>query len=793
MEERHSVEIRVRGTVQGVGFRPTVWRLACAEQLAGEVLNDGCGVLIRVTGLPQAIERLVRRLMSEAPPLSQIDDAVVRRLDGVLEFDGFRISGSVLGAAKTQVAPDAATCRDCAAEVMDLTERRFEYPFTNCTHCGPRFTILRSMPFDRARTTMADFPMCPACQAEYENPADRRFHAQAIACPACGPAIWLETLDRNGSVAAPSDGPPLKAVCELLHAGAIVAIRGLGGFHLACDATNVSAVERLRQRKQRYGKPFALMARDVSVIRRYCIVSPFEKNLLHSPEAPIVLLEARGAASLPSAVAPGAGTLGFMLPYTPLHWLILREFDRPLVMTSGNVSDEPQITGLDDARARLRGIADFLLAHNREIANRVDDSVVRLMAGKPRLVRRARGYAPVPLALPVGFETAPSLLAYGGELKATFCLVMDGAAVLSQHLGDLENLATYADYQHNLRLYSEMYGHRPGLLVADRHPGYLSTQFARQRAAEESIALEEIQHHHAHVASCLVENQVPVETRPVLGVVLDGLGYGGEGELWGGEFLLADYQDYRRLASFQPIAMPGGTQAVREPWRNTYAHLAAGPGWAQVRETYPELELVRRLSEKPLRILDRMLSSGVNSPRASSCGRLFDAVAAALGLCPDVAEFEGQGAQSLEAIVEPALRDDSERGYSFTVAVRAETDLLCLESTRMWQELLTDLAHGVSLARISARFHRGLALGICDMVTCLRAGDSSKVTFDTVVLTGGCFQNKLLLEEVARRITADGLSCLTHSLVPANDGGLALGQAAVAAARALSPTHRVRR
>ena len=461
MEVRQTVEIRVRGTVQGVGFRPTVWRLACDEGLVGEVFNDGFGVLIRTTGNSGAISQFLTRLHSEAPPLSQIENVETHVLN-LQDFEDFRISESVRGENCTRVTPDAAICAACRAEVLDPSERRYGYPFANCTHCGPRFSIVKEVPYDRVNTTMADFPMCASCHNEYLQPADRRFHAQPIACPACGPTIWLEGIDTGARTTQALD-----SAIELLKNGAVVAIRGLGGFHLACDATNPEAVQRLRRRKHRYGKPFALMARDLDVIRRYSNLTPAEEELLQSPEAPIVLLSANGAEKLPPGVAPGLSTVGFMLPYTPLHLLITRQIDRPLVMTSGNISDEPQVTSLDTARSGLREIADAMLMHDREIANRIDDSVVRIVAGRPSVMRRARGYAPSAVPLPDGFADAPDLLAFGGELKATFCAVKDGAAILSQHQGDLEDVSTFEDYQKNLQLYSKIYDHRPQLLVAD--------------------------------------------------------------------------------------------------------------------------------------------------------------------------------------------------------------------------------------------------------------------------------------------------------------------------------------
>ena len=745
-----TVEIRVRGTVQGVGFRPTVWRLAHENGLAGRVLNDSAGVLIQATGSAARIARFVKSIETDAPPLSRIEGVEVRRLRETKQFDGFVIAGSVAGETRTNVTPDAATCPACRAEIFDSSERRFGYPFTNCTHCGPRLSIVKRVPYDRANTTMAAFALCEDCAREYRNPADRRFHAQPVACPVCGPKVWLDGCEPSPDV--------IDEVVRELRAGKIVAIRGLGGFHLACDATNATAVQTLRSRKKRFGKPFALMSRDVDAIRRYAGVSEHELALLQSPAAPIVLLNASGE-RLPEGVAPGLKTLGFMLPYTPLHLLIMAGFDTPLVMTSGNIAHEPQVTGNDEVSARLGPIADRVLLHDRDIANRIDDSVVRMMAGRPRLIRRARGYAPAPMALPKGFEDAPEILAFGGELKSTFCLVKNGQAILSQHQGDLEDAATFDDYQKNLALYRDLYHHRPRAVAADMHPEYLSTKLAKEHA--QGLAMHEVQHHHAHIASCMAENGLPIDAPPVLGVVLDGLGYGADGTIWGGEFLRADYLGFERLAWLKPVAMIGGAQAIREPWRNTYAHLVAAFGWEEFEDRFGDLPLVSYLKSKPRASIDRMLEAGINVPAASSCGRLFDAVAAALGLCPDLALFEGQAAIELEDAIEAP-----EEGYVFDLR----------EPRALWESLLEDIRADVGVARISARFHYGLAASVTDLAVALAPGD-------TVVLSGGCFQNKTLLEACTRMIENRGLRALSQADIATNDGGLSLGQAAIAAAR----------
>ena len=778
-------EIRVRGIVQGVGFRPTVWRLAREAELRGDVRNDAAGVRIRIAGPAARVEGFVARLRAEAPPLSRIDEIVVTPIEEA-PTNEFRIVDSAVGRTQTQVAPDAAVCTACADETLSPFERRFRYPFTNCTHCGPRFSIVREVPYDRARTSMSSFEMCDACRAEYEDPSDRRFHAQPIACHVCGPQVSLVRVD-EGTVTFDMHSmlDDVDAVAGLLQKGEIVAIRGLGGFHLACDATRADVVERLRARKHRDGKPFALMARDLAMVERYCTVSEEEASLLKSPEAPIVLLRGRADSRLPEAVAPGLDRLGFMLPYTPLHLLALRRMDRPVVMTSANLSDAPQITQNDEVGEKLRGIADFALLHDRDIVNRIDDSVVRVTGGAPRIIRRARGYAPAAIAMPDGFEKAPDLLAFGGELKSTFCLLKDGAAILSQHQGDLEDLATYDDYRKNLSLYAQLYEHAPELLVADKHPEYLSSKLARERAATEGLPLVEVQHHHAHIAACLAENQVPLDAPPVLGVALDGLGFGDDGTLWGGEFLLAHYAGYRRVATFKPVRMLGGAQAILQPWRSLYAHLMAEMGWPRLQMNFGQLPLVQWLSEQPRPTLDRMLRDGINSPVSTSCGRLFDAAAAAVGLSLETARFEAEGAMKLEAVVDrDALEAEGEdAAYPFATPNLGGFGLPYVEPLAMWQALLGDLVAGAPAPIMAARFHRGLGDVVVRMVL-QQSRDCAEQGYPVrqVALAGGCFQNAILLELVAEGLEEEGFDVLTHSRVPTNDGGLALGQAAVAAA-----------
>ena len=715
--------ITVRGLVQGVGFRPNVWRLAKEFNIRGLVTNNGNGVEIIAQGSPQDLNNFVSAISQQAPPLSKIGDILRTKIDLFDDLLDFQIADSEKTVVRTGIVPDAASCDECKAETLDPFARRFRYPFTNCTHCGPRLSIIENIPYDRANTAMRGFEMCSDCRAEYEHPADRRFHAQPIACHKCGPKVWLERADGKAFTAeAFTMLDKVDAACTLLQRGLIVAIKGIGGFQLACDATNDEAVARLRDLKQRERKPFALMTRDLAVARQYCEITESEEKLLQSHHAPIVILDRSAIRDPQSAVAfgvaPGVGTLGVMLPNTPLHLLLLRRMPRPIVLTSGNLCDEPQCIDNDDAKARLGRLADYFLMNDRPIAQRVDDSVVKKMAGEPRVLRRARGYAPAPTQLPNGFENTPAVLAFGGELKNTFCLLADGKAIISQHIGDLEDAATQADYRHNLQLYETLYQHKSAALACDLHPEYLSSKLARERSEQTGIPLIETQHHHAHIVACLAENNVPLDAKPVIGIALDGIGFGDDGTFWGGEFLLADYRTYKRLAAFKPVAMIGGEKAIKEPWRNTYAHLMAEMGWARLALNYADLELFAFLDQKPREVLDGMIKKEINSPLASSCGRLFDAVAAAVGITREHAAYEGQGAVELEAIVdEKALREEDDLlAYPFAIPRLKESNLPYIEPYAMWQALLGDLILRTPIPVISARFHKGLAKIFVQMI-----------------------------------------------------------------------------
>ena len=797
-------EIRIRGTVQGVGFRPTVYRLAKACELKGNVCNDGEGVLIQAYGTKTSIEKFIHRLYAECPPLAKIDQLKRTPYQGQFDYDDFVISDSITTKVKTEIAPDAATCPQCQKEIFDPLSRYYRYPFTNCTNCGPRLSIIHAIPYDRCNTSMKLFSMCSQCKQEYNDVTNRRFHAQPIACYTCGPQVWLERADGKPITAAMfSMVDDIDAVCTLLQKGEIVAIKGLGGFHLACDATNEAVVQKLRDRKQRARKPFALMARDITIIEKYCILNPKERELLESPAAPIVLLGIREwelgngyqeiisqdkFPAIAKSVAPGQKTLGFMLPYTPLHHLILRRMERPIVLTSGNISDEPQCIDNNQAKAKLNKIADYFLFHNRDILNRVDDSVVRVVNDNPKEItqskrlltlRRARGYAPAPLNLPPGFEKVAPILGMGGELKNTFCLLQNGRAVLSQYLGDLENAATFQAYQEILNLYLNLFEHHPKIIAIDKHPEYLSSKLGKELAITNQIKLENIQHHHAHIAACMAENNIPLDTSPILGIALDGLGYGEDGTIWGGEFLLADYRQFTRLATFKPVAMIGGEKAIYQPWRNTYAHLTSDFNWQEIKQKYSNLAIINFLESKPLSLLNQLQQKQINSPLASSVGRLFDAVAAAIGICPEECSYEGQAAIEMEALINNKSLENCEKNQTYPFQIKNLDKIYYIDPHPMWKALLNDLQSHAGQQIIATKFHLSLAFFITQIVDLLR----QKYPIDRVVLTGGVFQNKILLQQTIRYLSSLGIKILTHSLIPPNDSNLSLGQTVIAAAR----------
>ncbi|MDX8128197.1 carbamoyltransferase HypF [Methylomonas sp. OY6] len=797
--------IRARGVVQGVGFRPAIWHLAREFGLVGAVWNDAEGVMIHVHGDAAALERFAAAIPNQLPPLARLDTLEITDLAGEAADSEFRIVASQSGRAETAIAADAATCPACLAEIADPRNRRYRYPFTNCTHCGPRLSIVHSVPYDRCHTSMAAFAMCPECQHEYDDPADRRFHAQANCCPVCGPKLWLEaaigpSLGVGMQPEPPSgsgrrsvqDGVPTRSVgtmnadvmndvihqaVDLIRQGYILAIKGLGGFHLACDASNTGAVDKLRQRKRRYAKPFALMARDAAMVSRYALINSLELSALEDRAAPIVLLPAQGE-YLASGVAPDDDKLGFMLPYTPLHSLLMQELEAPIVLTSGNISDEPQCTDNAEAREKLAGIVDYWLLYDRDIVNRLDDSVVRLMDGQMRMLRRGRGSSPEVLVLAPGFAESGNILALGAELKNSVCLLKNGQALVSQHIGDLENAAVQQNYRQTIDLYKKLNDLRPVKIAVDKHAGYLSTQYGQALAATESIELVRVQHHHAHLAACLAEHGVDLNAPPVLAAIFDGLGMGEDGELWGGEFLLGDYRSYTRLGYFQPIALLGGAQAMREPWRNTYAQLRHYFDWPILQRDYADLDIMRLLAGKPLATLDTMLTKNLNSPLSSSCGRWFDAFAAAFGLHPEQVHFEGQAAIAMEVLATPVFAQ--EQAYADAWSVERNCDMTVLSWPGLWRAVLADLQICIDKARIAARIHHSLAAATVELLMQL----SGEAGADSVVLSGGVFQNRLLMEAVSEQLRRHGKTVLSPRRYPMNDGGLALGQAVIAAASA---------
>ncbi len=766
-------QVRVKGLVQGVGFRPFVWRLAQEEGLGGHVLNDAEGVLAEIWGEPGQTNRFLKRLKTEKPPLSRIDEVLTETLPAEMAIpgDAFQIVSSVSGDVATGIVPDAATCPDCLTEVFDPADRRKDYAFTNCTHCGPRLSIVNAIPYDRATTSMAPFLMCPDCQAEYDNPADRRFHAQPNACLKCGPTLWCE---RDGKKVDTPDA--IRWTAEQLTAGKIIAIKGIGGFHLAVDATQFEAVDLLRQRKRRPHKPLALMVRDIEQARGFCEVSDAEAALLSDPAAPIVLLRTLKTVTvggLADGLAPGQDQLGVMLPYTPLHHLLMAEIKRPIVLTSGNLSEEPQVINNDEAAAKLGTIADGFLMHDRDIINRLDDSVVRVSASGPATLRRARGYAPAPIELHEAFRAAPSVLAMGGELKSVFCLIRDGQAILSQHMGDLENRPALHDFRKNLTLYKQIFQFTPNVIAVDNHPDYLSTQDGLALAAETGATLVKVQHHHAHLAACLAEARIPPGEDTSLAIVLDGSGLGTDGTIWGGEILYGGYRSFKRIAHFAPLPLPGGSAAIREPWRNLVVHLRAVLG-SDYKMQLKGTELGDRLAAKNAPVLEQMIDKRINAPLTSSAGRLFDAVSAALGLCFDRQTYEGQTGATLESMARPFV--DGETGYP---VAQTENGPAIFSWAPLWQALLSDLKSGVLPGQISARFHNGLIEALSNLAAELTGRHQCR----RIVLSGGVMQNALLADGLYHRLRERGLDVLLPLETPANDGGLALGQAVIAAAQ----------
>jgi hydrogenase maturation protein HypF len=805
--------IHITGVVQGVGFRPFVYGLATRYGLRGWVCNTSAGVDIEVDGPGDILDRFVAALTAEAPPLAHIDAVEVSEIASN-GFTTFEIRHSASNPNDfLPISPDITLCEDCKRELLDPNDRRYLYPFINCTNCGPRFTIIEDIPYDRPFTTMADFVMCEDCAREYADPLNRRFHAQPVACPKCGPKVWIVEKETRKQV----KDAAIDAVRQLLADGKIVALKGLGGFHLACDATNDDAVAELRRRKGRIDKPFALMAPSIEVIEQFCEVSPEERALLESIEHPIVLLRKRsrptslrgaffatkqsrsGQAEIASRaalamteisdhVAPGQATIGFMLPYTPLHELLftsnqqLTTNNQPLVMTSGNFSEEPIATDNDAALDHLAPLADAFLLHNRDIHIRCDDSVVRVFEGQELPIRRSRGYAPYPVKLPTlqvrvsaddhradaVMSKRPTILAAGAELKNTFCVTRDGYAFLSHHIGDLENFETLKSFEDGIAHFERLFRIKPEFIAYDLHPNYLATRYALERAERDGLKAIGVQHHHAHIAACLAENNWHGD-RPVIGVAFDGTGYGSDGAIWGGEFFIADYHDFERAAHLDYLPLPGGDAATRHPYRSALSYLhQAGIPWEG------DLAPVKAASSIEQAAIRQQIEAGLNAFPTSSMGRLFDAVASICAVRQDV-NYEGQAAIEFEA-----LADATEEGeYPFEVIQDSVgRGAWCVKIDGVIYAVVADVRSGVPTPLIAARFHSGLAQVVLDLCERIRYDRGLK----EVALSGGVWQNVTLLHKTLTRLRAAGFVVYTHRLVPPNDGGLALGQAIIAAA-----------
>ena len=756
---KSSRHIHIIGIVQGVGFRPFIFNLASDYDLTGWVCNSASGVDIEISGPSEILDQFSADISQKAPPLSQIDSITVEEIP-LQDFPDFQIISSQDKASDfIPISPDVAICAQCQAELFDPKDRRYRYPFINCTNCGPRFSIIKEIPYDRPKTTMSGFEMCPDCREEYENPADRRFHAQPVACPICGPQIWLEVVP--GERTKEKD-EAIQTARQMLVDGKILAVKGLGGFHLACDAHNPKAVARLRQRKHRPAKPFALMAFNLESIQEYVELPESAETLLQSPQAPILLLPKRAGSDLAANVAPGQANLGFMLPYTPLHLLLLEPepgFPKVLVMTSGNLSETPVIRKNREAREKLDGIADAFLMHDRPIHMRVDDSVFMLIDNAPYPSRRARGYAPNPIRL--DFDV-PKILAAGSQMKNTFCLTREKYAFLSHYIGEMENWETYQDFQEAIRHYEGLFRIQPELLACDLHPDYLASQYARAKAAEEGLPLVEVQHHHAHLAAGMIENGLPPETQ-VAGLIFDGTGYGLDGTIWGGEVLVGNCDTFERPFHLKAVPLPGGEAAIRKP-----ARMALSTLWAYGLSWDDSLAPVQTLNEMERSALQSQLEKELNTPLTTSMGRLFDAVAALTGVRQTIS-YEAQAAIELEGLV-----DRAESGYYPFIITAPEIDL-----GPMLSALLDDLRGGASQPTMAARFHNTIArlsLALAQQV-------QQKYHINRFVLSGGVWQNQVLLEKTLDLFYQNDIAPLIHRQTPPNDGCVAFGQAMVAAYR----------
>lgn len=758
---KNGAKIHISGIVQGVGFRPFVYNLATRFGLTGWVRNTSAGVDIEVDGTQENLKSFVKALHDEAPTLANIDElsATYREPSG---FEKFEILHSeAIPEAFQPISPDVAICDDCLRELFDSRDRRYRYPFINCTNCGPRFTIIKDIPYDRPKTTMAGFELCDDCKQEYSDPTNRRFHAQPVACPVCGPQVWWEESGFNNQGTIQADSAIFETQKRLAQ-GEIIAIKGLGGFHLACDATKPEAVIELRRRKLRVDKPFALMLPDINTIKKHCLLDKEERELLESPARPIVLLRRRNESNIAIEVAPGQNWIGVMLPYTPLHYLLFDKkgpYTEALVMTSGNLSEEPIATDNEEARERLSQLADGFLMHNRDIYIRTDDSVARVFKKQIYPIRRSRGYAPFPVKIP--WRTRP-LLATGAELKNTFCLTHDNYAFLSHHIGDLENFEALKSFEEGIEHYEQLFRIKPKAIAYDLHPDYLSTRYALQRRDRDNLPVIPVQHHHAHITACMVENRLD-GSHPVIGVAFDGTGYGDDDAIWGGEFLITDYKDYQRAIHMEYFPLPGGDAAIKQPARTALALL-----WSLGLEWSEKIASVAEFNEAERNLLTTQLERNINSPNTSSMGRLFDA-AAALSNVRQKVNYEAQAAIEFESLI-----DESEKGiYPF------ELNRNVVEVRSAFGPLIADILNDVPVNLISARFHNGIVQMVANVVSKLRR----ETGIADVALSGGVWQNITLLGRTLSLLQNEGFQVYIHKEVPTNDGGLSLGQAVIAASR----------
>jgi hydrogenase maturation protein HypF len=795
MEKLIGVRIHINGIVQGVGFRPFIYSLASRYAVKGWIRNTSAGVDIEADVIHEFLDEFIEAIKSEAPPLSQIDELSIEQIDpnGYTNFE--IVHSKPIPGAFQPISPDVCICPDCLREMFTSQDRRYRYPFINCTNCGPRFTIIKDIPYDRPNTTMSHYPLCEDCRNEYEDPLDRRFHAQPVACPLCGPHVWLEfTQKTNNDESSIQEDHAFQndaAILEtqrLLKEGKIIAIKGIGGFHLACDATNSNAVAKLRNRKLRVDKPFALMMPSIEMIKTYCRVSEDEEFLLESRERPIIILQRLPASNISLDVSPGNNDLGVMLPYTPLHYLLFSQVeqnDHPiaLVMTSGNLSEEPIATDNEEAIMRLTSLADAFLMHNRPIRTRCDDSVIRVItkdplnSSKEKLppnekiletqksiyqLRRSRGYSPTPILM--SFDMS-EILAVGPELKNTFCLTRDRYAILSHHIGDMENFETLQSFEDGIDHFKRLFHIHPQFIAHDLHPNYLSTRYALNVGERENLQLIGVQHHHAHIASCIAENGIYGD-RPVIGVSFDGTGYGDDGAIWGGEFLLVDKNGYERAAHLSYMPLPGGDAAIRKPYRTALAYL-----WNNDIIWDSNLQPVLASCHDELLSIRGMLENSINTPQTSSMGRLFDAVAAISGVRQEV-NYEAQAAIEFEMLADP-----NESGYyPFEISPSGESDLIQIEIKALLESLILDINKDVPVPIISARFHNAVAQMVLDVVVTIR----NNTSLNDVALSGGVWQNNTLLHKTIDLLVKHQFSVFIHNRVPANDGGISLGQAVIA-------------